>query len=193
MRRRLRLGSTVLALLLLCGCGGTSHAEKQEFLRLRTKWLAAGSAALRAAVRADYGDRVYDFVLSYEGDAENGLLTVEEPQSIRGVEVALGPEGVSLRFDGAVLDTGAILGELSPLEAFPTLVRAWQSGCVTDCWRETREGRSCLTAEIDLTPAGAAEPRVCRTWFDRESGQPIRAEFLADGRGVLYCTFLETG
>lgn len=190
MGRIRHLTLLVLCLWLLGGCGGRSHGEKTAFLRLRAKWLEQDAFSLRSEVRADYGERVYDFVLRYEGSGEGGVLTVEQPAELEGVEAEIGEKGVTLRYDGAVLDTGAILGNLSPLEAFPLLIRCWQRGCVTDCWRENCEGEACLTAQFDLTEAGAAEIRLCRSCFRVSDGMPLSAEFLADGHTVLSCRFL---
>ena len=177
--------------LLFNGCLGRSHSEKASFLKLRAAWLEAGEASLRSKVLADYGDRVYEFLLRYEGSAEGGILTVEEPWLISGVEAELKKDSVILHYDGVMLDTGAILGDLSPLEAFPLLLRSWQTGSVTDCCRETWKGTPCLRAEIDLTPAGETEVRSCVTWFRLADGAPLHAELLSDGRTVLFCDFQE--
>ena len=179
----------LLCCWLLSGCGGRSHTQKTAFLRLRAQWLEKGSVTLRGEMRADYGDRVYDYLLRYEGGGEGGTLTVEKPLELEGVEAVIGEKGVTLRYDGAVLDTGAILGKLSPLEAFPLLVHCWQSGCLTDCWKETWNGEGCLTAEFDLTEAGSSETRLCRTRFRASDGVPLTAELISDGAVVLSCRF----
>ena len=191
MGKTLRIASLFLCLCLLCACGGRSHREKEAFLKLRAKWLEQGSVTLYSRVRADYGERVYDFLLCYEGSGEGGTLRVEEPLELEGVEADLREKSVSLRYDGVMLDTGAILGNLSPLEAFPLLVRTWQSGFVTDCWRENWNGEPCLTARFDLTEAGQTEERLCVSRFRPADGTPLSAEFLADGRTVLSCEFIE--
>ena len=191
MGKTLRIASLFLCLCLLCSCGGRSHREKGSFLKLRSKWLEQGSFTLRSRVRADYGDRVYDFLLDYEGSGEGGTLRVEEPLELEGVEAQLDEKGVTLRYDGVILDTGAVLGNFSPLEAFPLLVRTWQSGFVTDCWRESWNGEACLTARFDLTEAGGSEERLCLSRFRPTDGTPLSAEFLADGRTVLRCEFIE--
>ncbi len=180
----------LLSLLLLGGCGGRSHGEKAAFLKLRAKWLEQSEVSLRSEMRADCGDRVYDYLLRYEGSGEGGVLTVEQPLMLEGVEAEIGEKGVTLRYDGFLLDTGAVLGDLSPLEAFPLLIRCWQSGCVTACWRDTWEGEACLAAEFDLTKAGETETRLCRSYFRAADGFPLAAELVADGCTVLLCRFL---
>jgi hypothetical protein len=189
LKKAVCLGLSFLC-LLLSACGGGSHRCREEFLRLRSGLLGEETARLRAAVRADYGERIYDFVLAYEGGEASGVLTVEEPAEIGGVEVLLDKDGVTLRCGEALLDTGEILRGLSPLEAFPLLLRAWRSGCVTDCWHETWDGEACLTAQFDLTAAGEADETLCRTRFRLPEGQPVTAEFTCAGRIVLSCTFL---
>ena len=179
-------------LLLLTGCAGLGHDRRSEFLRMRGKLLESPSFSLSAALRADYGERVYDFRLRYEGDEGGGTLTVEEPLSIAGVEAVISENDVLLRFEDFALDTGAILGRLSPLEAFPLLIGAWRTGSVTDAWREDYSGRACLVAEIDLSNPGEAENRSCRTWFDIESLAPLHSEVYADGTAVLLADFSES-
>ena len=185
-----RGAAIILCCLLFCSCAGKLSSGKAAFLRLRTAWLERESADLRAAVRADCGGRVYDFVLRYEGSETEGLLSVEAPVEIRGVEALIGENDVTLRYDGAMLDTGAVLGRLSALEAFPLLLKTWRSGCLRDCRRENWKGEACLTAEFDLTEAGGEEKRLCLTRFCPDDGTPLFAEFSVDGRTVLTCDFL---
>ena len=186
---KIRILPLLLCLLLLTGCAGRDHAKKQDFLALRTQWLAAEQTELRAAVRADYGDRIYDYVLRYSGSPSGGVITVEEPEMIAGVGVEIGESGVTLYWDGAELDTGAILGDFSPVQAFPLLLRCWQSGPVLECWEETRDGVPCLAVELDLSEAGSADVRRCRTWFSVDDGRPTAAELSENGRTVLFVVF----
>ena len=185
-----RILPLLACLLVLTGCAGSSHAKKQDFLELRTQWLAVEQTALRAAVRADYGDRIYDYVLSYAGGTSGGTITVEEPEMIAGVGVEIGAEGIVLHWDGTELDTGAILGNWNPVQAFPLLLRCWQSAPVLACWEENRDGIPCLTAEFDLSEAGSPDVRRCRTWFSLENHQPVAAELLENGRTVLSVAIL---
>lgn len=191
----MRLRGCVLVLclmLLLTGCAGLGHDRRSEFLRMRAKLLESPTFSLSASLRADYGERVYDFRLRYEGDERGGTLTVEEPLSIAGVEALISENDVLLRFEDFSLDTGAILGRLSPLEAFPLLICAWRTGSVTEAWREDYSGKACLVADIDLSAPGEEEKRSCRTWFDTESLAPLHSEVYADGTAVLLADFSES-
>lgn len=179
-------------LLLLSGCAGRSHSVKNEFLSIRSQWLSAENTTLRASLRADYGTRVYDYVLRYAGNAAGGTLTVEEPALLSGVGVELGEDGPVLHYDGMELDTGAILGDLNPVQAFPLLLTSWASAPVTECWEENRDGVRCIVASFDLTEAGETDTRLCRTWFHGENHAPVAAEFTENGRTVLFLSFAES-
>ena len=175
-------------LLLFCGCAAAGTREKEEFLRLRTELIAREEVFLRAEVTADYGERVYIYLLQYQGSDSRGRISVEEPAEIRDVEAVLEEGQVALHYDGAVLDTGAVVGPYSPLQIFPLLVQTWKSGSVRECWREALEGADCIAVLFDLTQAGE-DTTLCRSWFDRESLQPLCAELETDGRTVLRCRF----
>lgn len=187
MRRMLLLLPALV--ILLAGCGGGGSREKQAFLALRTRWLEAREVSLHAELRADYGERVYDYTLLYTGDEETGLLQVEAPKLIEGVEVLLDAGRVTLRCQDTLLDTGAVAGRYSPLQALPLQLHAWRKASVLDCWRESRDGADCLVADLDLTGAGEAETLRCRAWFDAESGEPRFSELSVDGRTTVSCRF----
>ena len=190
LRRLLALALT-LALIPLTACGGTlGDRDREAFLSIRAALLERESLALRADMRADYGDRVYDYRLSYSGTAEGGTLRIEEPLMLEGVEVRLEEGHAALRFGDLTLDTGALVLEESPVQAYPLMLRAWLRGSTAECWHETREGVDCVAAEIHLGEAGAEERLLCRVWFSRETGEPVYSELAKDGRVCLMCTFL---
>ena len=89
-----------------------------------------------------------------------------------------------------MLDTGALAGEESPVQAFPLMIRAWLRGSVAECWQERMEEEDCTAAEIHLGGAGAETSLVCRVWFRRSDGEPVFAELAAEGRVCLACRFL---
>lgn len=184
-----RILPVCLLLTVLAGCAGRSHSEKEKFLELRSRWLSGEQTELHTQLRADYGERVYDYVLDYAGNASGGVITVEEPLMLAGVSVELSRTGAILRYDGVELDTGAVLGGLSPVQTFPLLLQSWASGPVTDCWEETRDGVRCLVSEFDLTEPGETDVRLCRTWFRADTGDPFAAELLENGRTVVFASF----
>lgn len=189
MKRRALL-LTCAILCLLAACGGRAGRERERFLDVRMALLEQDCHKLRASVRADYGERIYSYVLSYEGNAQAGTLTVEEPELIAGVSVLLEKDRVRLQSQELLLETGEIIGELNPLQAFPLLLRAWCEAGVTDCWRENRDGVPCLVVELDLRSAEGEEPLLCRTWFHTDTGKPLFAELGGGDRVALSCIFL---
>ncbi len=175
----------LIPLLLLCTACGQS-AGREDFLALCAAWLAA-PVRLCAAVSADYGDRVWNFRLVYEGDGEQGSLTVLEPERIEGVGAEL-VKGETLRLvcDGTLLDTGALFGNAAtPLQALPLTVLAVREGFVTSTWRETVAGERLTVAAIDATPAGDDEKTIYTVWFSPEEPSLRRAEISVDGYTIL--------
>ena len=189
--RTAALLAALLASLLLSACGGSlGDREREDFLEIRTSLLEREKLSLRADLRADYGDRVYDYRLSYVGNAEEGVLRIEEPLELEDVRVELKKGHARLRYGDLMLDTGALAGEESPVQAFPLMIRAWLRGSVAECWHERMEEEDCTAAEIHLGGAGAETSLVCRVWFRRSDGEPVFAELAAEGRVCLTCRFL---
>ena len=177
--------------LLLSACGGAAgDREREEFLEIRADLLAREELRLRADLRADYGDRVYDYRLAYAGNGDGGVLRIEEPLELKDVRVELAEGHTRLRFGDLMLDTGALAGEESPVQAFPLMIRAWLRGSVAECWHERLYEADCLAAEIHLGRAGAETSLVCRVWFRRSDREPVYAELAAEGRVCLTCRTL---
>ena len=177
--------------LLLSACGGAAgDREREEFLEIRADLLAREELRLRADLRADYGDRVYDYRLAYAGNGDGGVLRIEEPLELKDVWVELEEGHTRLRFGDLMLDTGVLAGEESPVQAFPLMIRAWLRGSVAECWHERLYEADCLAAEIHLGRAGAETSLVCRVWFRRSDREPVYAELAAEGRVCLTCRTL---
>ncbi len=181
----------LLLSLLLSACGGTlGDREREEFLEIRAALLGREELDLRADLRADYGDRVYDYRLAYAGTADRGVLQIEEPLELRDIRVELEQGHARLRCGELMLDTGALAGKESPVQAFPLMIRAWLRGSVAECWRERLYGEDCVAAEIHLGGPGAETSLVCRAWFRRSGGEPVYAELAAEGNVCLSCRIL---
>lgn len=177
--------------LILAACGGAlGDREREDFLEIRTALLEREELRLRGDLRADYGDRVYDFRLTYAGGAEGGVLQIEEPLELRDIRVELEEGHARLRCGDLMLDTGALAGEESPVQAFPLMIRAWLRGSVAECWHERLYGQDCIAAEIHLGGPGAETSLVCRAWFRRTDREPVYTELAAEGRVCLSCRIL---
>ena len=98
MRRRL-LCVPMMTLALLTACGGTAAGDPAEELALavRGEYLAMERCAAEVAVTADYGQRVYEFLLSAAVDGEETVLTLREPELAAGITARIGKEGGALR------------------------------------------------------------------------------------------------
>ena len=176
----------MISLTLLCGCAGKGGAEDKA-IDIRAKYTDCAELSLRAEMTADYGDRLYDYSVSYTGDGTTGVLDIEKPLEIAGVSVIYEEDGPRLMFDGAMLDTGPLWADgASPAEAFPMLIDAWRRGWISAAYPESLGGRGCVVLDIC---SGSDESILARTWFFEDTLEPAAAELFSDGVSVLRCTF----
>jgi hypothetical protein len=176
----------MISLTLLCGCSGKGGAEDKA-IEIRSKYLDCADFSLRAEMTADYGDRVYDYVVAYTGDGETGVLDIEKPLEVEGISVVYEDDGPRLMYAGAMLDTGPLWADgASPAKAFPMLIDAWRRGWISAAYSETVAGRNCVVLDIC---SGSDEERLVRTWFYEDTLEPAAAELFSDGVSVLRCTF----
>ena len=138
---------------------------------------------MNLTLRADYGDRVFDYGLTFEGDEKDAVITVTAPENIKGFVVKIADGKTKTEFDGVSLYMGEI-AELSetPACAAAMLVGAWKSGYITNCKYEKMNGVD--TVAVTISPD---DTREVRTWFDRETNQPLYCELMSDGKTVIYC------
>lgn len=173
-----------MVLISLPGCGGGPDPEELA-AQIEESFDAASKVQFAAKIRADYGDRVYDFTVSCSSDAEGGILTVAEPEIIAGVTLRFSPEGEVLGYEGAEVFTGEILPEgLSPADAVPMLLGLWRGGLVTEADFEKWDGEECLAALYHVSDRVES-----RTWFSKNTWLPLRSEVYLDGYTVIGCDF----
>jgi hypothetical protein len=174
---------TAALLFSICSCASGTTAEN-EIYKIQEELSSAGSFRFLADIRADYGERVYDYKVSFEGLDNDGLITIIEPESVSGAAVRLSDEGTHLVYDNAEIYTGEILPDgLSPVDAVPTLINAWRSGLVTECVREKQGDTESVAALFRIS-----DEVNLRTWFDGDSHLPIYAEIYFNGYTVLSVT-----
>lgn len=154
-----KLMSCVLMMtLLLSGCkaggGGEENPENLAAL-IRGEYLNLTAWTATVSVTADYGQRVYDFVLdvSWEKDGET-VLTVVEPELIAGITARLKEDGAYLEYDGASCPPALSPGRDDPLEAVPFLMGQLTSGYMARCVYENWDGSQVLKVEC-RDPEGA--------------------------------------
>ena len=180
---RLALLPVLLLLLSLPACGRPGTDEVLEDIRAGL----SGSLAFDASIRADYGDRVFDFSVRCASSGDGGTLTITAPEIIAGAVVRYSGGATTLAVGDVEIYTGEILpGGLSPVDAVPVMLDAWVNGLVTETVRETLDGADCVAAlfrvddDVDL-----------RTWFDQETFLPLRAEFTFEGSAVITAEFYD--
>ena len=183
--RRCCVALMIGALLFISGCGAS---EKQE--SLAANLAGAETFNITGEIIVDYGDRVSEFTLNYEGGAECGTITVLEPETIAGVQLELKDGSVMMKFDGFLLDSGELSGGLTPLSAIPTLANAMKNGYLTESGKDRLGDEDCT--RLTYQPVGAEyENMLCSIWVADDTAKPVYGEISADGRTVIKCTFTE--
>lgn len=174
--------------LLLTGCAGKGESATGQIQAIQMAYGRLEHFTAQAEVTADYGQRVYGYSVTIEGDRNSGTMTVTEPESIAGTVLTWSDGETELEYDGAVLDTGALSGSgLSPADAMPAVLTACWNGAVVDYCSDTLEEQEVLYATLD---AGNQDGCQVACWFQPDSYALVRAEVSQDGQVVitLHCT-----
>ena len=192
-----KLMSCVLMMtLLLAGCnaGGSGEESPDDLAaQIRGEYLSLSAWTATVSVTADYGERVYDFVLdvSWEKEGET-VLTVVEPELIAGITARLKKDGAYLEYDGASLSTGPLTGEgMTPLEAVPFLMEQLTSGYMARCDYETWDEQQVLRVDCRDPEGEEGTGSECALFFDPDTHDLLRAELSYDGAVVLTAEFTD--
>jgi hypothetical protein len=172
------------ALLALASCAPKTDRAVTEFAQLREHLAAAANVTATAAVTADYGERVFDFRIKYQGADGAGEITILAPESLLGITARVADNAGTLKFDGAALDTGSLGDGISPAGIIPRLLAEWRSGFPDSLSLVTTGGR----AELVMRSALTADARQT-TRFDLSSRLPVRTEITSAGRVILTVVF----
>jgi len=166
---------------MLTAC--SSEQDPQErVLELRERFQTT-TQHFSAELTADYGDRVHRFTLRFDSSAST--LEVLAPELIAGVVIEVSEHGTVLHFEGAELNTGPLTEDgLSPLAALPMIVHEWKEGIITGAHYETFHG---IRAVVMTTAISDTVHHM--TWFNAETGIPIKAEMLENGFAVITIAF----
>lgn len=180
MRQVLLLALTIALVFSLCACSDTGKADKigEEFEN-------AQKIVLTAFVRADYGDKIFDFKITCTETPDETAVEIKEPEEIAGVRAVCTEEGYELEFDGAVMTTGAVTRNgLSPVEALPCLIDCWQDGYYIALLKEPYGNGKALVLDSRIT-----DTVYQKTWFDSETLLPLKSEIMQSGQTVITCEF----
>lgn len=157
MRMKLFCAPIVCLLLaaLLGGCSKT-ESENDLALQLRSDFLAMDGCSGTMDVTADYGQRVYEYTVSFSSTQKDGMtLVITAPEEVAGITATVENGQTFLKFDGVQLETGPLNADgLSPLDALPAFIAAMQSGYIAETGSE-------MLGETE-TSASAAESRKAR-------------------------------
>ena len=180
----------ILLLALLCACGG-GNEDNDLVLSLREDFQNMDAWSGEMELTADYGQRVYDYSVSFTGDREEGTtLTITAPEEAEGI-TAVAKEGQTwLDYDGVRLETGPLDPQgLSPMDALPALLTELETGTVAEVGTETDGDLSLLRLTLrdpEVTPGTGRETVF---WFDKAQKTLLRAELRNDGATVVSCVF----
>lgn len=179
----------LMTTLLLAGCGPAGVSEAEELaLTIRGEYLAMESCAARAAVTADYGQRVYQYEMAVSVNGPETVLALSAPETVAGLTARLSGTESQLEFDGLSVETGPLDGDgLTPVSAVPALLETARSGYITACALE-EEG---AVVRVDCgdpsgTPGTGTETVL---WFDAATHALTRGEISVDGFRVILCEF----
>lgn len=190
---RKSLTCVLMMTLLLTGCQGKDAGREAEekLLAIRGQYLEMTGCSGHAQLRADYGQRVYDYGLDFSWEKEGETrLTLTSPENVAGTVARIAKGETALEFEGVVLATGPLSGEgVTPVGVLPALLTAAREGFVADC---SLEGEPpllrALCRDPEKSPGTGVETEL---WFLPDTGALQRAELSENGRTVLQCTFTE--
>lgn len=179
----------LMTTLLLAGCGKAGVSEAEELaLTIRGEYLAMDGCAARAAITADYGQRVYHYELAVAVSGEETVLTLSAPETVAGLSARLDREESLLEFDGVSVETGPLDGNgLTPVSAVPALLEAAKSGYITACALE--EDGTVLRVDCGNPAGSPGTGTETALWFDAATHALTRGEISSDGFRVILCEF----
>lgn len=171
-----------IALLVSCSAGASVSETVRE---IQDTYRSAGKISGITSVSANYGDRAYDYRVSFEITASGGTLEILEPEEIAGVTAKISGGGATLSFDGAEVYAGEILpDDVSPLSAIPLMADIWKNGLSTESVKESLGGADCISVSFRVS-----DDVFMRTWFDMKTHLPVQSEFVYGGYSVMTCRF----
>ena len=176
----------VLMILLLSACAaGNSRDLLTDITNL---YGSAEKFDSRVSIRVELPERTASYVIDWQYDAGRSVLTVVEPEPIAGITAETEDNGLTFRYEDAVLLVEPSGGGVSPLEALPELYFGWSGGLVRDYNTERYQDEETLA--VTYSQERGANDYMQRVWFDPARLTPLYAELYQAEALVLTCEFL---
>ena len=159
-----------ISLLLLCGCSDSRQLE-ENFNAWRTEFSKNPERQITALVTSTQGDAHSEFTLAYERNNGEETVAVLAPELITQIKAHITADGVSLSYDGVVLETGSTLTEgISPLMALPLFMDFLEKGYVKSVWLEKNGSYELVATELEL-----GDGSRMTIWQDESDNTPLYA------------------
>lgn len=187
MRKVLSFFALMILLLPLNGCfGGEGQRALDAALTIRGEYLSMPRFSSQVNLRADYGQRVYDYTLDVSVSEEEILLTVAEPELIAGVTARVKSGESFLEYEDLRLETGPLDETgLTPISAIPKMLTAIRQDYLTSCSFDERGVLRVSCGDPDLPPGTGTEYTL---WFHPETHDLMQGEISVDGVRRIFCT-----
>lgn len=186
MKKGCLLAAGLTGVWLLTSCAGGNQA-KDRMQAAQAVYRTMSGCTAQAEITADYGQRVYGYIVDLTAAGGSGVMTVKEPETIAGTVLTWSDGETQLEYDGAELDTGSLSDQgLSPADAMPTILTACQNGAIVDCCMEEQDGRETLHSTLDWDGDQGGQ---LQCWFRPEDYSLLRAELSQDGVTVITMVF----
>lgn len=178
-------------ILALTACGGPSGGgtAREAAGAIQSQYQDMESFSAQVQLTADYGQRVYTFDLTAEGDGGETVLSLTQPDLVAGVTARMDGEDNVLEYDGLILETGPLDEEgLSPLSAVPVMLEAAGEGYITEClWAE----ENVLQVRLGDPERVSGQGREILLWFAADTGALTQGEIWSDGVRVIQCEYTD--
>ena len=173
-----KLSVLLIVLLFLGGCSGKQE-ELERAMTLRAKILAS-ECSFDAKITADYGDKLYVFAMTCQGDSRGNLtFTVTEPESIAGITGIISQDGGRLTFDDTALTFPLMADDqLTPVSAPWIFLKTLRGGYLTSANMEEE------LLHLTIDDSYEEDALQLDIWLDGQN-LPVQSDILYDGRRIL--------
>ena len=173
-----KLSVLLIVLLFLGGCSGKQE-ELERAMTLRAKLLAS-ECSFDAKITADYGDKLYVFAMTCQGDSRGNLaFTVTEPESIAGITGLISQDGGKLTFDDTALAFPLMADDqLTPVSAPWIFLKTLRGGYLTSANMEEE------LLHLTIDDSYEEDALQLDIWLDGQN-LPVQSDILYDGRRIL--------